>query len=350
MGDIKKSKFFVGIIIPILAFFLMSHNAAAIIPVTTRTVMSLTFREDSTTATPVTVNSINQNSSSPIIQRQNFSTQSYDVFTPTFNLNNSVSLSYDTKFMLVLEINTSSTSVFSNPSDRPIYFHCPQGDWSQQIWVEECNIKSSESIDYEWTATGTTGQASYDENSFALVSGKNYIVEIVVYYANDEARTFNNIPLLGRFLTFYNGKQLPMNASWQLNYITVTSFKEEKSDAAKAIEEQNAKENAAVDNIDNQSANDMGGSSNQQTTSIIGTISSFLSAFQNVQPAQNCNLTLPFPEFLGGNTNVNICQGKDKAPTLVTIGSSLLLIVTFVPLAFIMLRMIYSEIRSFTNG
>ena len=105
----------------------------------------------------------------------------------------------------------------------------------------------------------------------------------------------------------------------------------------------------AVDNIDNQSASDIQNATSQQTTSIIGTITSFVGALSNVQ-AGSCELTLPFPNFVGGNTNVNPCNGKDKAPSMITVGSSLLLIGFFIPFAFITLRMIFNEIRSFTNG
>lgn len=106
----------------------------------------------------------------------------------------------------------------------------------------------------------------------------------------------------------------------------------------------------AEDNISSQNTSDIQGAENAQTTSIIGTISSFVGAFSNISPSQNCEMDLPFPDFVGGNQRVNICQGKDKAPAIITIASSLLLILTFVPVAFVVLSMIYREIRSFTNG
>ena len=117
-----------------------------------------------------------------------------------------------------------------------------------------------------------------------------------------------------------------------------------------ASDEAAEKEMEGTTNIENQSTSDVSNPTNNQTTSLVGTISSFVSAFSYISPAANCNLTLPFPDFLGGDTTVDICTGADKAPTLIAAGSSLLLIITFIPLAFIMLRMIYNEIRSFTNG
>lgn len=108
-------------------------------------------------------------------------------------------------------------------------------------------------------------------------------------------------------------------------------------------------EYAGENNIANQQASDIEGAENQQTTNIIGFISSFVAALQNVQ-ASDCTLTLPFPVFAGGTYTANICDGKQYAPTIISVAGSLLLIGTFVPLAFILLRMIYNEIRSWTNG
>lgn len=102
-------------------------------------------------------------------------------------------------------------------------------------------------------------------------------------------------------------------------------------------------------NISNQTSSDIQGAENQQTTNLIGFIGSFVSAIQNVQ-ASDCTLTLPFPVFAGGTYTANICDGKQYAPTIISVAGSLLLIGTFVPLAFIVLRMIYNEIRSWTNG
>lgn len=109
------------------------------------------------------------------------------------------------------------------------------------------------------------------------------------------------------------------------------------------------KENQAENNISNQSAGDIQGAENQQTTSLIGVISSFIGALSNINTG-SCDLTLPFPEFVGGSKTVTPCNGKQIAPTMVQVVSSLLLIIVFVPLAFIVLRMIYNEIRSWTNG
>lgn len=115
------------------------------------------------------------------------------------------------------------------------------------------------------------------------------------------------------------------------------------------INEQNQKEQQAVDNISNQSPSDISNAENSATTNLIGVLSGFINAFSNIN-ATNCSLTLEFPNYAGGTRVVDICQGKDKAPRIVEIGSSLLLIAVFVPLAYILIKMIYNEIRSWTNG
>ena len=113
------------------------------------------------------------------------------------------------------------------------------------------------------------------------------------------------------------------------------------------IIEHNNKEEAASSNIQNQTAPN--GTSNQQSTNLIGVLSNFVGAISNLS-ATNCNVILPFPNFLGGSMQVNICQNKDKAGDLISIIGSLIMIGFYLPLAIVLLRMIYNEIRSFTNG
>lgn len=108
-------------------------------------------------------------------------------------------------------------------------------------------------------------------------------------------------------------------------------------------------EQNASDDISGQTPSDIPNSTSSQTTSIIGVISGFISSLSSYH-ATSCSLTLPFPNYAGGSTTVDPCSGKEIAPTIVQIASSLLLICTFIPLAFVVLRMIYNEIRSWTNG
>lgn len=116
------------------------------------------------------------------------------------------------------------------------------------------------------------------------------------------------------------------------------------------IQNQNNLENEAIQNISGQTVSDIPNATNAQTTSLLGVISSFIGALTSIDTTGNCQLTLPFPEFVGGDTVVNPCNGKDKAPAIVQVFSSLFLIGIFVPLAWLLIRMIYKEIRTWTNG
>lgn len=120
-------------------------------------------------------------------------------------------------------------------------------------------------------------------------------------------------------------------------------------DMSKSIDERNQKEYDAVDNIDNQSPSDIQGTENQVTTNLIGIISSFISELSNFT-ATDCNLDLPLPSFIGGNTTVNICQGKDVLGNFISLFSTLTVLLFYIPLAWVLLKMIYNEIRSWTNG
>lgn len=106
----------------------------------------------------------------------------------------------------------------------------------------------------------------------------------------------------------------------------------------------------SVQNIQNQTSSDIPNATNSQTTSLINTLTSFVGAITAIDTTGNCQLTLPFPNFAGGSFTVNPCNGADKAPTIIQVFSSLFLIGIFVPLAWLLLKMIYNEIRSWTNG
>lgn len=105
----------------------------------------------------------------------------------------------------------------------------------------------------------------------------------------------------------------------------------------------------ADNNISNQSSSDINGAENQATTNLIGVLSSFFTQLQSFQ-ATNCNLSLPFPQFIGGTQVVNICQGKDVLGNFITVIGTLAMVTFYIPLAWVLLKMIYNEIRSFTNG
>lgn len=109
------------------------------------------------------------------------------------------------------------------------------------------------------------------------------------------------------------------------------------------------KQEQAADDVKNQTPENIANATNQQTTNIIGVISSFLSAITNFS-AGSCDLALDFPSYAGGGMTVNVCQNRDRGGNLIALFTSLTLIMFYLPLAFKLLSMIYNEIRSFTNG
>lgn len=164
-----------------------------------------------------------------------------------------------------------------------------------------------------------------------------------------KANTYNNGCTLGNTIQFMgiSYKYTLSNDPAIVYQNTIINQNNTQINQNQQIIEHNNKEEEAADNIENQTP--PSGVDNQQSTNLIGVLSGFISAFSNIN-ATNCSLTLEFPNYAGGTRVVDICQGKEKAPRIIEIGSSLLLIGIFVPLAYILIKMIYHEIRSWTNG
>lgn len=128
-------------------------------------------------------------------------------------------------------------------------------------------------------------------------------------------------------------------------YNLLNQQKSEMTELNDSVQERNDKEYESVDNIDNQSASDITGTDNQNTTNLIGIFSSFVTAMGNAS-STNCNFDGDFGNLDLGQ--MNFCQ--DNPPTIVQVIGSLVLIAVFVPLAYFLVNRIISEIRSFTNG
>lgn len=114
-------------------------------------------------------------------------------------------------------------------------------------------------------------------------------------------------------------------------------------DIGSKLDEQNQRENEGINNIENQSDPDTGDDSTG--TNIVGYISSFVSAVLAISPT-NCNIDIDTGYLDVGN--VNLCTGG--LPTILPLITSAVAIGIFIPYAYVMIRRILSEIRSFTNG
>lgn len=133
---------------------------------------------------------------------------------------------------------------------------------------------------------------------------------------------------------------------------TISGIADKFDDLKDVIEQGQSQEQEATDNIENQTPEDIsedGNTENAQTQSLIASLGGFLSALQGLS-ATNCNVTLQFPNFAGGSMVVNVCQNKEYTGNIVSVAGSILLVLFYLPLAFVMVNMIYREIRSFTNG
>lgn len=160
-----------------------------------------------------------------------------------------------------------------------------------------------------------------------------------------------------------NTQSLP-NYSSQLNAITqqlnaignsqptqqqITNLNNSVNNLNSTIENHYQKEQQSVDNISGQQPSDIGNTDSQETTSLINTITNFVNALKGLS-ATNCNVSLQFPQFAGGTQTVNVCQNKEYTGNIVSIAGSIFLVVFYIPIAWLLLRMIYNEIRSYTNG
>ena len=214
----------------------------------------------------------------------------------------------------------------------------PQGTYANYVqWRCSANVPDNSKITGIYIRIGDKS-AAYPANVIASISGS----------ANNTSVPFSPIQIT--YLS-YNVLSSP-DPNMQLLQTQINqnnTIINQNNQIINLLEDEHEQNQQAYDNISNQSPNDINGSSDNQTTSLINVITGFIGAFSGINPT-NCNLTLEFPDYAGGSRVVNICSGKEKAPRIVEIGSSLLLICVFVPLAFVLIRMIYNEIRSWTNG
>lgn len=222
-----------------------------------------------------------------------------------------------------------------------------KGNWSGTMNNSEAKVTYLD-VTFNWSGhfTGDYNNVSATDTLSCNVRRKTYRSSSN-YYQPFAVGTLNNTYVYAD------------NSSYN-SYLSYSSSDDQDLNAIQGVEDavvnlnntiiqQNEREQESLDNISNQTSSDIPNAESQQTTSLINFIGSFVTALGSVEPS-SCELTLPFPQFAGGTQVVNICNGKQYAPSIIAIGGSLLLIGTFVPLAYIVLRLIFNEIRSWTNG
>lgn len=337
MVGIKRFKFLLGIIIPIFGFFLMSQNTFAASLSTAQ--FGLYYKSSDSAAWQqkqgILYGAYNNNDT-----QFNYGGYIRDYYwlTPVVQFNgNSVAIHFETNLVASLYRNTGSPWV---NLDHLAISNC--GSYTianSSLSYAVTPWTSNGRYNYTLTVYGDvvfSGVNKTQDDIRCTVSGVDYSFFDGPYDANATSVYFEQNPMTINFSNNINDALLQAQINQSNTIINQNQ----------AVMDQN---NSAYDAISGQSENNISGATNGQTTSLINVISGFISAFSGIS-ASNCNMTLEFPTYAGGTRVVNICSGKEKGPRIVEIGSSLLLILVFVPLAYILIRMIYNEIRSWTNG
>ena len=379
---IKRFKLIIGIIIPIFGFFLMSQNTFAstlstasfdlwYAPCSYISSCSYSWKTGITYGSPTT-----QTTSAGLVRGYQWNSAAV---TPT---GNQASIHFETNIVA-----TSFSYNYLNfvNLDRLTIYSCASSVGSVSIAAQSLSTAVTSWTNSQGAPSRTltlygdvalSGVTANTSQTFTCqIQPPNYAffaaqsVNIPVVYFEQNPMTVNFSTDLSQSLlkqqitqnnTIISQNQQIINKQQDTTDAVNSAKNQAHSDSQAEINAQNATtnainaqtnaENAANSNISNQSSSDINGATNSQTTSLISIISSFVSSLSNINTNGSCELTLPFPQLLGGDQVVNPCNGADQAPALITTASSLLLISVFVPLAFILIKMIYNEIRSFTNG
>ena len=212
-----------------------------------------------------------------------------------------------------------------------------------------------------WTFDDGSTTTTYCSVEVSGGGSEAYMINFVCSYSGSKRPTVASATL-GRTSSGLSGQPLMYsNRSDSSIYVTLASYWyevitndqqgviDELGNIDDTLNDQFDKENAAVDNIGNQQPPASGSGENSTTSSLLDTLGSFLNAITNLS-ATNCEVVLAFPAFAGGSQTVNICQNKEYTGNIVSIAGSIILVMFYLPVAFMLVNKIYSEIRSFTNG
>ena len=343
-----------GIIIPFLSFFLMSQNTFALVPSSISS--SLTIRRSTTH--PDWSNVVEDHNHALPVQLLSYEGQTLQV--RQLNVSSSVSP-------------TQTGQYFSGNFTLKLLWDWQDQGYPSSAWISCKNITQVEIRPEQGTVVSSDFAIQSCNSTYVIYAGQtgpqallmtikvngsgklsasttvsSYVIRIV---STEQA------PFFTGNLTAPNswGMSIP-NGGLDINFNvsqdpTTTAI----GGLENTIQEQYNKENEAINNIENQSANDISDSSNAATTNLIGVITGFIDQLTGFSASPNCNLSLPFPSFIGGSQTVNICTGKEvftRSNTSYFLSgvSNLTALCFFIPLAFTLLKMIYNEIRSFTNG
>lgn len=328
MENLKK--YITGIICCLCAILLMSHNTSAMTSVSVTPIGSANWCINGSGVTDATV-------TCHMIQNLN-----NDITVVANNMDIVTQGSYYTDTVLDIELtfyrnsNTTSTHAGVNGIESL------SSNWALMSY-EYQQLNSNTGVIHLFVKSLTN-----NNNQHILISGHQSFFYLLqpqdrVTGANVGIYAINNT--VADYSSIVNAIQAQPNYTQNLNNINngINNINNSVNNINDDVED--ATQDAADDASDAADAN----STNQQTSNLIGVLQNFLSAITNFS-GTNCNISLAFPSYAGGNMNVNVCQNKDKAGNIIGVFTSLTLIVFYLPLALKLLSMIYNEIRSFTNG
>lgn len=359
MAGFRRFKLFLGIIIPFFAFFLMSQNVEAVALDTSSFDLHYAANGSSSylwqngmkygqnTGGTQGINYVNLSTGYGFANLYQFNTSAVNA------TGNYMTINFETN-IVVTGASPAYRGEFVNLPYMSIQVCTGTGAFSNMQLID----KSLSSAVTEWNDGKSLTLTFYGSASYRNIGqGSSGIIVCQIGNPNYAFLTTTNAfsttyinrvffeqnPGSIEFSNNINDALLQMQVN-QNN--TIINQNQQILDQNQAVIDQ---DNSAYDSISGQDANNIDGSTNAQTASLISVISGFISAFSSINPT-NCDMNLELPDFAGGSRLVNICSGKENAPQIIEIGSSLLLICVFVPLAFVVIKMIYSEIRSWTNG
>ena len=267
-----------------------------------------------------------------------------------YTTGNYASLHFETNIVAVTERSTNYASAFSWLNrDRIVVKHCTFNGSS--INIETNNISTAvttwwQQVGNNWLYSSTlTVYGDVTLSGIPNNTGGTFVCDIGTDVNNDY---FWSNEDTGSFI-YWEKNESNMIFGSSLNESLLQTQIEQNNTIINQSTEYYDKTYESVDNIENQSSSDVEGATNGVTTNLIGLISSFMNEISSFS-ATTCVIAMPFPSFMGGSTNVNVCQGKDVLGNFVTVMATGALIFFYIPFAWVLLTLIYKEIRSWTNG
>ena len=209
-------------------------------------------------------------------------------------------------------------------------------------FTDKCNyVLSGNDLGVVCSRSYSQGQRP---NSVAITIGRTGIFTFGTDTALGDSYYSNKSPFVGATI-----KLATVNMSWTSSGTDNTGVIDGINNVNNTVNNFYNAESGAADNISGQTPPASGSGENNTTSSLLDTLGSFLTAISNLS-ATNCEVVLAFPAFAGGSQTVNICQNKEYTGNIVSIAGSIILVLFYLPVAFMLVNKIYSEIRSFTNG